>query len=150
MVPPATPRSLEGQWYRLALWLCPPVFRREHGDEMLRDFDDARGEAVVNGNGALWTLRFAIALDLVRTFGAQWLRTGLPAIALVSASLQLVVAEGLAKIFHTVRVPMPDNLPDEDVLGVLLIAITVVVLIGMTITLNLWVSRMNRRRLRRR
>jgi hypothetical protein len=147
-------RSLEGQCYRLALMLCPPVFRREHGDEMSRDFDDLRGEAAARGNGALWTLRFAMTIDFVRTLGVQWLRTGLPVIALVAASVQLAIALGLAAFVRlaTISLPGPDDVArnaDAEVMGVLLIAITSIVLIGMTITLNLWVTRLNRRRRRR-
>jgi hypothetical protein len=148
-------RSLEGQCYRIALMLCPPVFRREHGDEMSRDFDDLRGEAAACGNGALWTLRLATALDLIRMLGVQWLRTGLPVIAFVAASVQFAIALGLAAFVRvaTISLPQPDDVvanADAEVLGVLLIAITSIVLIGMTITLNLWVTRLNRRRRLRR
>jgi hypothetical protein len=134
----------------MALWLCPPVFRREHGDEMSRDFDEARLEAAACGSGALWTLRLVMAIDLVRTVGVQWLRTGLLAIALVSVAVQLAVAEGLARIARLATIPMPDydNAAHEDVMGVLLLAVTTLVLIAMTIALNLWVTRLNRRRRR--
>lgn len=146
----AAPRSREGRCYRLALRLCPPVFRREHGEEMSRDFDELRGEAAARGNGALWTLRFAAAVDLMRTAGVQWLRTGLPAIALVAAVVQLAIALGLAAFTRlaVISLSMPDHVThaDAEVMGILLIAITSIVLIGMTITLNLWVTRLNRRR----
>jgi hypothetical protein len=151
---PAAPRSLEGQCYRMALMLCPPVFRREHGDEMSRDFDDLRGEAAARGNGALWTLRFAMTIDFVRTLGVQWLRTGLPVIviALVAASVQLAIALGLAAFVHiaTIHTPIPDPVTraDAEVIGVLLIAVISILLIAMTVTLNLWVTRLNRRRRR--
>jgi hypothetical protein len=150
-MPPAFPRSFDGQWYRMALWLCPPVFRREHGDEMSRDFDEARVEAAGRGRGALWILRLVMAIDLVRTVGVQWLRTGVLAIALVSIVVQLAVAEGLAKLARLATIPMPDddNVAHEDVMGVLLLAVTLLVLIVMTIALNHWVTRLNRRRCRR-
>jgi hypothetical protein len=151
-VPTGVPRSIEGHWYRMALWLCPPVFRREHGDEMSRDFDEARGEAEARGSAALWTLRLLMAIDLVRTCGVQWLRTGLPAIALVSISIQVTVAEALARLARTATIPMPDKTAhtDADLMGVLLLATTTVLLIGMTIALTFWVTRLNRRRGRRR
>jgi hypothetical protein len=151
MPPPAIPRSFDGQWYRMALWLCPPVFRREHGDEMSRDFDEARVEAAAHGSGAVWTLRLVMAIDLARTVGVQWLRTGLVAIAFVSIVVQLVVAEGLARIARLATVTMPgrDNVAHEDVVGVMLLAATTLVLIATTIALNLWVTRLNRRRRRR-
>lgn len=146
----AAPRSLEGQCYRLALMLCPPVFRREHGDEMSRDFDELRGEAAERGSGALWTLRLAVSIDLARTAGEQWLRTGLPAIALVAAIVQLVIALALAAFakLAAMGLAIPDHVThaDAEMMGILLIAITSFVLIGLTIALNLWVTRLNRRR----
>jgi hypothetical protein len=144
-MPPAIPRSFDGEWYRMALWLCPPVFRREHGDEMLRDFDEARGEAAAHGTGAVWTLRLLMAIDLVRTFGVQWLRTGVPAIVLVLVPVHLAVAAGLAAIARHATIPMPENVPNADVLGIFFLAVTVLVLIGMTIILTLWASRPKRR-----
>ena len=150
MPPAAGPRSLESHCYRIALMLCPPLFRREHGDEMSRDFDELRGEAATRGNGALWTLRLAVATDLVRTAGVQWLRTGLPVIALVAAFVQLAIALGLAAFARLAAMSMaiPENVThaDAEVMGILLIAITSFMLIGLTITLNLWVTRLNRRR----
>jgi hypothetical protein len=152
-VTPAAPRTLEGQCYRTALMLCPPLFRREHGDEMSRDFDELRGEAAARGNGALWTLRLVMAIDFVRTFGVQWLRTGLPLIALVAASVQLAIAVGLAAFARlaAIAIPKPRDLAhaDAEVMGILLLAVTSIVLIGMTIALNIWVTRLNRRRGRR-
>ena len=91
-------RSLDGRLYRAALSLCPAGFRREHGDEMARDFDEARGEAAATGDRALWILRLLMAVDCVRTFGIQWLRTGVPAIGLASVLLTLALAEGLATV----------------------------------------------------
>jgi hypothetical protein len=138
-MPARAPRSLDGRWYRMALSLCPPAFRREHGDEMAQDFAEARREAAARGDGALWTLRLLMAIDLVRTFSVQWLRTGFPVIALVSVLVSLAIAEALAAIARRATIPMPDA--DADVVGILLLAVTSVVLIAMTITLSLWVSR---------
>ena len=150
----AAPRSLEGRCYRIALRLCPPVFRREHGDEMSRDFDELRGEAAALGSRTLWTLRFAAAFDLTRTFGVQWLRTGLPVIALVAASVQIAIAFVLAAFAQLATLPMRARAhaahPDAEQIGILFIAIVAILLIGMTITLNLWVTRLNRRRRWRR
>jgi hypothetical protein len=151
IVTPAAPRSFEGQCYRIALMLCPPVFRREHGDDMSRDFDDLRGEAAACGNGALWTLRLAMTIDLIRTLGVQWLRTGLPVIALVAASVQLAIAIGLAAFARlaAIAMPKPDHRvthADAEVMAILLIGITSLLVIVMTIAINLWVTRLNRRR----
>jgi uncharacterized membrane protein YidH (DUF202 family) len=150
IVAPAAPRSLEGRCYRVALMLCPPLFRHEHADEMSRDFDDLRGEAASAGSAALWTLRFAMTLDLVRTLGVQWLRTGLPLIALVAASVQFGIALGLAAFAKLAAISLSASShvthADDEVMGILLIAITAILLIAMTIALNLWVTRLNRRR----
>jgi hypothetical protein len=133
------PRSLDGRWYRMALSLCPPAFRREHGDEMAQDFDQARGEAAAAGHGALWMLRVLMAIDLTRTVGGQWVRTGVPVIALMSVLVSLAIAEGLAAIARRVTIPMPDG--DAEVVAILFLAVISVVLIAMTITLSVWVSR---------
>ena len=90
-----------------------------------------------------------MAIDLVRTFGVQWLRTGLPVIALVAASIQLAVAQGLAAFARTAsdsRCPTSGACRTPRSWACCCIAITSFVLIGMTITLNLWVTRLNRRR----
>ena len=147
MAPTAT-CSLDGRLYRAALSLCPAGFRREHGDEMARDFDEARGEAAATGDRALWLLRLLMAIDLVRTFGVQWVRTGLPTIALASILLPLAVAEGLATLALRARVKsidLPADAAQAEILGVLLLAVTAVVLIATTIVLTLCVSRPIRR-----
>jgi cytochrome bd-type quinol oxidase subunit 2 len=151
IAPPAAPRSFEGHCYRIALMLCPPVFRREHGDDMSRDFDDLRGEAEAHGSHALWTLRLAMTIDLIRTLVVQWLRTGLPAIALVAASVQLAIAVGLAAFARLATIAMPRSdrhvtQADAEVMVILLMGITSLLLIVMTIALNVWVTRLNRRR----
>ena len=140
--------SLDGRLYRAALALCPAGFRREHGDEMLRDFDEARGEAAAAGSGALWILRLLMAVDLVRTFGIQWLRSGFPAIGLASILVTLALAEGLATLALRARFApfqMPANPADAEILGLLLLAVMSVMLIAMTIVVSLWVNRPRRR-----
>ena len=140
--------SLDGRLYRAALSLCPAGFRREHGDEMARDFDEARGEALADGDGALWILRILMAVDLVRTFGIQWLRSGFPAIGLASILVTLALAEGLSTLALRARFApfqMPANPVDAEVLGLLLLAVMSVMLIAMTIVISLWVNRPRRR-----
>ena len=144
-MPPAAVRSLDGRLYRAALSLCPAGFRQEHGDEMARDFEEARGEAAATGDRALWTLRLLMALDLVRTAGVQWLRTGLPAIALASILVPLSLAEGLAILARRARIRMPADIAQNELLGVLLLAVVAVVLIAMTIVVSLWAGRPSRR-----
>ena len=79
--------SFDARLYRAALHLCPGEFRREHGEEMACDFDEARGEVASAGARAVWMLRLLMGLDLARTIVVQWLRTGLPAIGCVALAL---------------------------------------------------------------
>jgi hypothetical protein len=144
-MPITAKRSLDGRLYRATLALCPASFLREHGDEMVRDFDEARAEAVAAGERALWILRLLIAVDLVRTAGVQWLRTGLPLIGLTAILVPLAFAEALATLARRATIPMPLDADREEILGVLLLAVIAVVLIAMTIVLSLWVGRLTRR-----
>jgi hypothetical protein len=144
MVPSAMP-SFDGRLYRAALSLCPHHFRREHGDEMARDFDEARREAAAAGERALWDLRFLMAVDFARTFGVQWLRTGVPAIGLASILLPLAFAEGLASLARTAMIQIPTDPVHGEILGVVLIAVSCVMVIAMTIVVTVWVSRPQRR-----
>ena len=147
-MPSAPTHSLDGRLYRAALSLCPDGFRRDHGDEMVRDFDEARHEAAADGERALWLLRCLMAIDLVRTLTVQWVRTGLPVIALASVFVPLAIAEGIASVARRTTVHIPTGLEDEEMVIVLFLAVIAVVLIEMTILLSLWVSRLTRPRRR--
>jgi len=144
-MPSASTHAFEGRLYRVALSLCPVAFRRDHGDEMARDFDEARKEAAADSRRAIWLLRGCMAIDLVRTLAVQWVRTGLPVIAVASVFPALAIAEGVAAVARGARVRIPDGLEHEDMLLVLFMAVTCVVLIAMTIVLSLWVGRLTRR-----
>jgi hypothetical protein len=137
-------RLLEGRLYRIALALCPDRFRREYGDEMARDFDEARCEAEAAG-GPVWIVTFVMAVDLVRTVGVQWLRTSVPLIGVASIILTLTLAEGLATVARRAAIRMPAEAARDEVLGVLLLAVISVLLIAMTIVLTQWASRMSLR-----
>jgi hypothetical protein len=141
-------RSLDGRLYRVALSLCPAGFRRDHGDEMARDFDEARHEAASDGARALWWLRCLMAIDLVRTMALQWIRTGLPVIAFASVALALGLAAALATLARRARIEVPDVLEHEEALVVLFMAVLLVMLIATTIVLSLWVGRLTRQRRR--
>jgi hypothetical protein len=128
--------------YRAALYLCPPEFRREFSDEIVRVFDEARGElASAPGGESLWTFRARMTVDLVATIVRQWMRTGWPYIAVASvASPAIVIAfvTGVIKL-AAARVPRVDG--DNDVLVLALLSSTVVLLIAGTIILTLWFTR---------
>jgi hypothetical protein len=140
--------SLDGRLYRAALSLCPAGFRRDHGDEMARDFDEACHEAASDGGRALWLLRCLIAIDFVRTLAVQWIRTGLPVIAVASVVVPLAIAEALATLARSASVRIPPGVEDEEVVTVLFLAVIVIVLIATTITLSLWVGRLTQPRRR--
>jgi hypothetical protein len=140
--------SFDGRLYRAALSLCPAGFRRDHGDEMARDFDEARHEAAADGDRALWFLRCLMAIDLVRTLAVQWLRSGVPVIALASTLVPLAIAEALATVARRATVRIPHGLEDEEVVTVLFLAVIVVVLIAMTIIVTHWVAWLTRPRRR--
>ena len=144
----APSHSLDGRLYRAALSLCPAGFRQDHGDEMARDFDEARHEAAADGDRALWLLRCLMAIDIARTLAVQWLRTGLPVIAVASVVVPLAIAEGIATVARRATVQIPSGLEDEESVVILFLAVIAVVLIEMTILLSLWVGRLTRPRRR--
>jgi hypothetical protein len=141
----ASMNSIEGRLYRGALCLFPAAFRREHGAEMARDFDDARHEAV-GSRRALWALRGCIAIDLVRTLAVQWLRSTLPLIAIASIFLSLAIFEGIAAVARRVVVPIPDGVAQDDMVVILFMVEISVVLIAATVLISQWVGRMTRPR----
>jgi hypothetical protein len=138
-------RSLDARLYRAALCLCPPGFRREYADEMVRDFEEAHAEASSGGDRALWRFRLLTSVDLVRTLGVQWSRSGLPVIALMSLIVPLALAEGLATVARRATLDMPSDTANAEIIGVLLLAVTSVFLIAITMALTLWVWRPFRR-----
>lgn len=147
-MPSPSLHSLESRLYRAALSLYPAGFRRDHADEMARDFDEARHEAAADDGRAVWFLRFVIAIDLVRTLAAQWVRTGLPVFAFASIIVTLAIAELLATLARRATARIPHGLEDEEIVTVLFLAVIAVVLIAMTIVLSLWVGRLTRPRRR--
>src|SRR5688572_1380245 len=122
----ASLKSVEGTLYRAALSLFPAAFRREHGAEMARDFDQARQE--VDSARAFWLLRACIVIDLVRTLAVQWIRTRLPIIAAASLLLSIALAEALAAIARRASIRMPVGIENEDEVVVLFMAQISVVL----------------------
>ena len=132
--------------YRAALRLCPSPFRRAYADEMTRDFAAAHDEAATGRVGGLCQLWTVMGVDLVRTIIVQWSRTGLPVIALISVTVALVFAEGLATLARHATFEVPTDTPQAEIIGVMILATTSVFLIAMTIVLTLWVGRPFRRR----
>jgi hypothetical protein len=128
----AAPVPLDARLYRAAIRLCPGVFRVDHGEEMAADFDAARAEAEAGGAAAIWTLRLLFGVDLARTIGFQWLRTGLPVIAGIAAVGSFVLMAGIASAIRAVsaRLASSDVEAPEGVLMVLLSSVAVMVIVA--------------------
>jgi hypothetical protein len=115
---------------------------------MIRDFGEAREEASAAGGRALWRLRLLMSVDLLRTVGTQWTRTGWPVIGLVSLTAALTLAGALATLGRHTAFVIPPEVANAETIGVLLLATISVFLIAMTIALTLWAARPVRRRRR--
>jgi hypothetical protein len=140
------PTFLDASSYRAGLRLCPPAFRREYSDQMLQDFEDACREAV--DAGGMGRLRLQMGLDLIRTLGVQWFRSGWPVIMLLSVLPMLAALTGLAPLVGRANFAIPTDRPDSEAIGLVLIATITVFLVATTIVLTLWATR-PRRRIRR-
>ncbi len=103
--------------YQACLLVYPATFRREFGDEMVSDFEEATADAWQDrrwvGVLALWTLVF---VDFTRTVAIQWLKTGLPALIALSALWSTMIATLIAQQFvpHAPILATPRT-PDEEV-----------------------------------
>lgn len=144
------PRTLAaGVWiYQAALYLYPPAFRREFGSEMARDFEESTAEiwraTRWRGVFGLWAHTGA---DLATTATVQWLRSGLPAIALASAAFAILSVGTAAQLVPRVSIPAPLTEADRDLLALLLLAIVVLLIVVAVLVFNLWFSRSLVRRL---
>jgi uncharacterized BrkB/YihY/UPF0761 family membrane protein len=141
--------SLDRRVYAAALHLYPPAFRREFGPEMLRDFDDAQSETWCRP-GARAVFVVHIAADLARSIVWQWLRSGLPAIAVVSAAATLLSIAAISRLWPTRAMEMPLRPADRELLGLIILAIVVILLIATTIVLTIWSAPTRSLRRRRR
>src|SRR5688500_1438812 len=140
----ASPMPFEARLYRAALRLCPPEFRREHGDEMAADFDEARGEVSASRASAVWALRIVMGVDVGRTIVVQWLRTGLPVIGIVAGGCSLLLAAAVASVARRVTMRIRADVDTSEMVGlVLLIAVAVMVIVT-TIVFNLCLYRPRR------
>jgi hypothetical protein len=136
--------SFDARLYRAALHLCPGEFRRDHGDEMACDFDEARGEVASTGIRARWVLRLLMGLDLARTIVVQWLRTGLPAIVCVALLFPLVVGAAIASAVRRLTFRFPAEGVEAEGVGLVLLAVIALMVVVATIVFNLWVQRPRR------
>jgi hypothetical protein len=142
------PQPIDVRLYRACLSACPPAFRREYGSEMVRDFGEARQDASGAGARALWRLRLLMAVDLLRTVGTEWTRTGWPVIGFVSLVAALTLAEALAVLARRAVFVIPAEVAHAETIGVLVLVTISVFVIAMTMALTLWAARPVRRRRR--
>ena len=140
--------------YRAGIRLCPPAFQREFGPQMLLDFEEARGDAGIAGPSRT-KLRFhaRMAIDLARTLVGQWLKTGLPAIAVLAMGATTVVMLLVSKAAQYVQFTVPDSDADPEVLTLMLLSTVLIVVLVLAVLFAQWAAhpRLRRQpRLRRR
>lgn len=83
--------------YEVLLVLFPRSFREEFGYEMMCDVRDAcRRAAQSGGRFRLISLAARCVADVARNLVIQWVRTGLPALVVISASWTLLLFSLLA------------------------------------------------------
>ena len=126
----SVPPAIGTHVYQALLLLYPSAFRLEFGGEMASDFDEATEDAWRHrrwiGVWAFWAL---VGADLARTVVAQWLRTGLPTLILLSAMWSTMMCTLIAQQFVP-RAPMVALLPPrtaDDEAKILLIAIAALI-----------------------
>ena len=148
MLAPARP--LDARLYRLTVRLCPARFRDDYAHQMAGDFDDGRREASAAGSAELWRFRGRMTADLFRTIVVQWMRSGVPAIALLSSLAPLLLVPALAALWRSSQFAMPIDRADADVIGLAVLATVTVLLVATTILLTLRVLQPVLRRHQRR
>ena len=137
--------------YGAALWLCPPSFRRQYGDQMLRDFVEARADAKAAGERrAIGRFVAQMTIDLARTVVIQWIRTGAIVIAGAAMLCTLTLAGALVGFVRRIRIDVPPRSLELDTLFVVLIVSVIVVVIAAAIIFTHWFAASIRRQPRRR
>jgi hypothetical protein len=133
--------SIGVRCYRAVLFLYPARFRQQFQIEMARDFEDASHDALAahRRSIALVALWMLVAGDLVRTLAIQWLRTGLPLVALVAAFATSGTVSVLAWIWPAEPAVFPSG--DSDLMLLVLIVSVVMLVIVATIVFSLWFLR---------
>ena len=125
--------------YRALLRLYPLHFQQDFASDMALDFADASDEAWQRrrwrGVAGIWT---RAAADLAGSLTVQWVRTGIPLIALLSVSAAVCAAS--AALTLVPQEPLPIRLPqrDQELAMLLLLAGTVFLIIAATIIFSVW------------
>ncbi|HKT81045.1 MAG TPA: hypothetical protein VJP86_12550 [Vicinamibacterales bacterium] len=128
--------------YRAAVRLYPADFRRQFEAEMLRDFAEATSEAVGCGDRHVVALWGRVTLDFFKSLLLQWIRTGLPLVALIAAVCSFsgvaLTANLLAGRTWAVAV---DASPEADLLALFLLVVGLLMIVIATICLTQWFTR---------
>jgi hypothetical protein len=151
-VPTGMPRlrGTGARVYYAALFLCPPAFRREFSSEMALDVDEAADDTRREGRAYARLMLWArISADLATTVVVQWLRTGLPVLALCSVAGAIAATRVAANVLWHEPVSVPAAAYDRDVLTLLFLTGTVLLVIVATILFTFWFSAPLLRRRRR-
>jgi hypothetical protein len=137
----SAPPVIATRVYQALLLLYPAQFRFEFGDEMIADFDAATHDAwEVRGWPGVLALWVLVTADFAWTVVEQWLRTGLPAIVVLSVTWSTMMCTLIAQQFvpHAPLLPPPPRTPDEEV-SLLLFGMAVLVwLIAAIIAVTGW------------
>ena len=126
--------------YRAALYLYPPAFRAEFAEEMRAHVENARGEAATDGRRALARFHVETIRDFAFTIARQWLRSGWPLIALVAALVPLAQVFAIVRVVGRLSFELPSEVPDAELMSLVLLAVVSVVLIATTILLTVCFS----------
>ena len=133
----STHLSFESRIYRTALYLYPPRFRQEFGEEMAQDFDDASLEALITDRSRV-AFRVRICADLARTIVARWADTGLPSIAIAAAIVPLLAAAGLAQLSSQAALGPPASTDEADLITLALVVMVVLLIVVTTLFFTVW------------
>jgi hypothetical protein len=117
---------------------------------MARDFTEATEETRLAGRQvdllALWA---CVGADLARTVVVQWIRTGLPVLALCSIASAVVAASVAANVLPRSPFTVPAAAADRDLMTLILLTGVVLLVIVATILFTFWFTRPLLRRHRR-
>ena len=132
---------LDTRLYQAALYLYPPAFREEFAPEMMRDFNEARDEAIQDGTKGILGLWARTGADTMATIASQWMKSGLPVIGLISALGPLLAAVGAAWFWPWQRMAVPANHPQFDIIVLEVFVTTVLFVVVATVLLTFWFTR---------
>lgn len=130
-------RPFDARAYRVGVRLYPAGFRHDYADQMTRDFEDGHAEASAAGPAELWRFRSRMTADLIRTIVVQWVRSGVPAIMILSCVAPLLLVPALATLWRRSQFVIPAGRADAEMLGLAVLAATTVLLVATTILLTL-------------